>query len=381
MVDGAARSVSGSLSDEAIIDRVYEAAAVPELWRHVLDDLGSVVGCDKCAMIATSPSGREYTRWLANERGAVFMNWFPTSPWYHRNVQMARMMAIGEPRFINDLDVFTREEIEVEPYYVECLRPGGVAWGTGTSVGGPTDNKIVFTIHRAYELGPVDFGDMARLTALRPHIARAAFMSARLKLEQARGAVDALAKVGLPAAALTRAGRLHVANTLLDALFPSLVVDAPGRMQFVDRAADRQFQAQIRQIVIAGNPRRGKTFPIVASEEQPAFVVHLLPVAGASHDIFSGTEWLLIIVPVERAGTLPTDLIQGLFDLTTAEARVANGILSGQTLDEIARAAGLSKETTRTQLKSVFAKTSTRRQAELVGLLSGSALVATADGR
>ena len=48
---------------------------------------------------------------------------------------------------------------------------------------------------------------------------------------------------------------------------------------------------------------------------------------------------------------------------------------SEQALDEIAAAAGLSKETTRTQLRGVFAKTSTKRQAELVSLLSASAIL------
>lgn len=375
MTDLGRDGAGSDLSDEALIDRIYEVAAVPELWTRLLDDLSSVVGCDKAAMMSVSPSGREYMRWIANDRATTFMTWFMQSEWLARNVQMARMMAVGEPRFINDLDVFTFEETDREPYYVECLRPGGVGWGTGTAIGGPSDNKIIITIHRTYEEGPIDFGRMARLTSLRPHIARAAFMSARLRLEQARGAVDALARVGLPAAALSRTGRLYVANPLLDALVPSVVVDSPSRMQFVDRDSDRLFHAQIRQTLVTSSQKLGKTFPIRATDAHPAFVVHVLPVAGASHDIFSGSEWLVILVPVENAGAIPLDLLEGLFDLTTAEAKVANGILSGRSLDDIAAASGLSKETARTQLKGVFAKTATKRQAELVSLLSSSAIL------
>lgn len=367
------RGAASGVDEDVLIDRIYEAAAVPELWGGLLDHLGGVVGCDKAAMISTSPSGREYMRWITNERGKPFMDWFMQSGWLARNVQMARMMAVGEPRFIGDLDVFTLEELDREPYYVECLRPGGVGWGTGTAIGGPSDNKIVITIHRAYEDGPVEAARMARLTALRPHIARAAFMSARLRLEQARGAVDALARVGLPAAALSGPGRIAVANTPFDALVPDLVVDGPGRMQFVDREGDRLFLAQIRQ---TARPKLGRTIPIRASEARPAFVVHLLPVAGASHDVFSGCEWLVILIPVEKAATVSLDLLEGLFDLTTAEAKVANGLLSGRSLGDIAAASGLSKETTRTQLKAVFAKTATKRQGELVSLLSGSATLA-----
>ncbi|MFC6448008.1 helix-turn-helix transcriptional regulator [Shinella zoogloeoides] len=216
---------------------------------------------------------------------------------------------------------------------------------------------------------------MARLTALRPHIARAAFISARLRLEQARGAVEALARIGLPSAALSGPGRIAIANSLFDALVPKIVVDSPSRMQFVDRDSDKLFLAQIRQTLETGRTRLGKTIPIKASELQPAFVVHILPVAGASHDIFSGTEWLLILIPVERTATVSPDLLGGLFDLSTAEAKVANGILSGRSLDEIAASFGLSKETTRTQLKSVFAKTATKRHVELVSLLSASTIL------
>jgi AraC-like DNA-binding protein len=45
--------------------------------------------------------------------------------------------------------------------------------------------------------------------------------------------------------------------------------------------------------------------------------------------------------------------------LTQAEARVALAITRGESLDEIARARGVTVATVRTQLKSVFSKTRT----------------------
>jgi DNA-binding CsgD family transcriptional regulator len=46
-------------------------------------------------------------------------------------------------------------------------------------------------------------------------------------------------------------------------------------------------------------------------------------------------------------------------------------LCDGKTLDEHAQAAGVSMATVRTQLRAVFEKTRTRRQAETVGLLLG----------
>jgi DNA-binding CsgD family transcriptional regulator len=66
------------------------------------------------------------------------------------------------------------------------------------------------------------------------------------------------------------------------------------------------------------------------------------------------------------------EVIQGLFDLTPAEARVAHGIAAGRTAEELARALGISVETVRKHIAAVLAKTGLPRQAALVGLLAGS---------
>lgn len=65
-------------------------------------------------------------------------------------------------------------------------------------------------------------------------------------------------------------------------------------------------------------------------------------------------------------------LTQGLhrrFGLTTAEARLAAEIVKGDGREAAARRRGVSVATARAQLSSIFEKTGTRRQAELVHLL------------
>jgi DNA-binding CsgD family transcriptional regulator len=62
------------------------------------------------------------------------------------------------------------------------------------------------------------------------------------------------------------------------------------------------------------------------------------------------------------------NLVAG-FQLTPAEARIALGIARGKTLANIAQLHGISVQTAKTQLKSVFSKTHTHRQAELAVLM------------
>ena len=83
----------------------------------------------------------------------------------------------------------------------------------------------------------------------------------------------------------------------------------------------------------------------------------------------------MLVITDLSAGTSPqAALIQGLFDLTPAEARVAQAIASSVQPVDISRQHGISVGTVRTHMKAVFAKTGTSRQAELALLLTGAVL-------
>jgi DNA-binding CsgD family transcriptional regulator len=61
------------------------------------------------------------------------------------------------------------------------------------------------------------------------------------------------------------------------------------------------------------------------------------------------------------------------YNLTPAECRVALLLCDGLDPRQIANLVGVTYETVRSQLKSIFSKTSTRRQAELIRLLLNQA--------
>jgi DNA-binding NarL/FixJ family response regulator len=63
-------------------------------------------------------------------------------------------------------------------------------------------------------------------------------------------------------------------------------------------------------------------------------------------------------------------LLRRLFDLTPAEARLAQALTCGDSLEEVAERLNVKMTTARTQLAAIFAKTHTSRQAQLVAILS-----------
>ena len=66
----------------------------------------------------------------------------------------------------------------------------------------------------------------------------------------------------------------------------------------------------------------------------------------------------------------PARLLQECFHLTPAETRLAQIMARGEPLECAAQALGIKLPTARTQLAAVFAKTNTKRQPQLVALLS-----------
>jgi DNA-binding CsgD family transcriptional regulator len=155
-------------------------------------------------------------------------------------------------------------------------------------------------------------------------------------------------------------------------LVPRVLQDRKDRLRAVDARADLLLGTALSEIGMTGAGVR--SIPIAASDGQSPFIVHVIPVRGLARDIFSQGVAVVVAMPVDRAAVPSAELLQGLFDLTPAEARVARGIGEGGTIESLAAELGLSRETVRSQLRAVFAKVGVTRQADLVALLSGLAL-------
>jgi DNA-binding CsgD family transcriptional regulator len=83
---------------------------------------------------------------------------------------------------------------------------------------------------------------------------------------------------------------------------------------------------------------------------------------------------MLVVHGSQEMSSLPTDLLWRAFSLTESEARLAEALLNGATLADFAKEREVSKQTLRNQLVGVMRKTGTRRQSELVSLLTRLAL-------
>jgi DNA-binding CsgD family transcriptional regulator len=84
----------------------------------------------------------------------------------------------------------------------------------------------------------------------------------------------------------------------------------------------------------------------------------------------TGEDTVLMLVDVGTRLQPSTETLRRMFGLTSAESKLALGLASGSSPNDLALQIGVRKTTIRSQLASVFSKTQTTRQGELVALLA-----------
>jgi DNA-binding CsgD family transcriptional regulator len=356
---------------DSFIDSIYEAAIVPEMWPELLEAISTqsqAVG----GVLFTANSN--YQGWTASPAFAPLFQDFLAKGWSERNQRRERGLKRTMRGFFTDHDIFTQAEIDSDPSY-DYLRSMGCGLCAALAAPLPSGDVIAFSWERSHKAGPYDVEALDAFNRLAAHLQRAALIAGRLGLEKARVAAETMRAIGLPAAVLSRNSKLLVANDLFTPLIPGVVQDRVARVAFTDARADAQFEQIVERL------RRGQlvadqmqSLPIAAQEGRPPMVAHVVPIRRRAEDVFSSASCMLVITDLSAGASPQASLIQGLFDLTPSEARVAQAIAAGAQPTDIARQHGVGIDTVRTQMKGVFAKTGTSRQAELALLLTGAVL-------
>lgn len=359
------------MDHERLIDRIYEAAIVPNLWDGVLHDLSEMVGCFG-AVFSTTASTDNVGRWISSNTLRDLMADFASDTELQaNNLWLQRAMAARHHGFVGNDKLYGPEELERNLSYSKFFYPRGLGYCAGTVIPMPNGDMAVFNLERRYADGPVPDDAIAALDAIRPHLGRAAVIATRLNLERATAIVDALGSAGLPAAVLAKSGRVLAANDRLEGLTEQFMILAHDKIAVADRRANALLGTAIERIASTPTTR---SIPIPASSGAPSAVAHILPLPGEAADIFFRAQALLVVTQLDRPAAPTAELLGGLFDLTPAEARVARCIAEGKSTEEAASILKLSRETVRWYLKAIFAKTGVSRQAELSALLSGAVL-------
>ncbi len=180
----------------------------------------------------------------------------------------------------------------------------------------------------------------------------------------------ALNAMRLPAIALDQHGFIDEANAAAEAVFDNDFRIKDRRLFVRDPAARALLKDAIDQWRTLPRLNPLATDPIIVQRrDKMPVIVRIWPFDGAAHLPAQEVRALLTLNALGPKPGPPPAILAKTFRLTPAEAKLACVIARGASPGIAARELKISRETARNQLKSVFAKTDTHRQSELVALL------------
>lgn len=183
-------------------------------------------------------------------------------------------------------------------------------------------------------------------------------------------------------------GTIVTTNTVADELIArgSVLTSSNGRLRAGTPAMTQQIGAAIAEMArlqsSTVDPLVYASFALADPERlHPlTLIVRPGPPYGPVSAPLKRTALLILRDPA-RPAMLPVGDLERLFGLSPAEARLATRLADGDGLDEAAQLLGISRNTARSQLQSVFAKTGVNRQGDLVRLLLSSVASHAGSGR
>jgi DNA-binding CsgD family transcriptional regulator len=156
--------------------------------------------------------------------------------------------------------------------------------------------------------------------------------------------------------------RLQAQNARLQASIEQAVLDC---------AAEHDTDTNDPTIGSAGG-RPAHTLLLTAQARRPGLVLHLSRLPTASDERARGGHWPAVLgtlLDCRRRPVLDTHLLGDLFDMSAAASRVAEAYLRVDSVKDAARLLGISANTVKTHLATVYEKTGCTRQSQLVRLL------------
>jgi len=352
-----------------VLDRIYEAAFVPELWTDVLTDIAKASGANSGALLIIDQ--KLPPLFAATPNIVDTLAEFAETPFWYENPPAHRLRRLQYAGFLERADFFHDHERSGENPYHHNMEKIGADWQVGSVVDMADGEMALFTFER--QRGLPDFGpqELALLDSLRPHLGRAALMATRLKLERAQASVATMNALQIPACVVSESGVVISANGLFEQLGDVLRPAAFGRLAARDRMVDRLLQAALPAVNCPAAPEI-RSFPMRLAESNRAIVIHVIPLHRTSSDIFDRSAAVIAVTGYAVDGNLPSDtVLRGLFDLSAAEAGVAGDLSAGHTVKDIAARRRISMATARTHLMQIFRKTGTSKQGQLIALLKG----------
>lgn len=375
---------SGDERYDSLVHRIYDTVTDSQAWEALYAELAALVGAKTVHLISFDKQHNALSFSDGFNLPAVSEPGYIRR--YHRIDPHHRWWR-SQPvlKWLHCHDHFDDEFIRDDRFFQEFLLPAGRRYASCCKLVDNEQVTVFLACSRSAEQGPLEAGAMAVLERVTPHLARAV----KLQVQRFLFSTDALVGHAFvnrwlqPVILTTTDGELLRLNNAAQRLLRStsmvrtsgskVILPAPYLQRFLDDCArtearvraDPNAHADASRYRVMRIDDDGSPIP-----QHTLYAFYNLIVPGEVSAMF-GMRAIAMLIFYHPSSSPPVDedLLAAAFDLTPAECRVAHFMAEGMSPKEIAVRVGVQHDTVRKQLQSIYQKTSTNRQPDLIRLL------------
>jgi DNA-binding CsgD family transcriptional regulator len=363
-----------------LVGRIYDAATNPEEWPAFLEKFADAVRGESTQILRYDVEHHQgnltqTVRLDPWHKARYDQHYGAVDAWGAHGRHLMTTGSVVTGQMLCPDAILSKSE-----FYHDFLRPlDAFHQFCGFIYKGETAVSLISTL-RPQRNGP--FGDEAvqLLSSLMPHLQRSLQIHRRLAGLQAKAnaSIDALDHLPIGFLAVDHRGRALLLNRRAEGILGLNDGLTLGRSGLT--AARREETTRLRRLVHGASSttaqqglESGGAMLISRPSLRRPFQILVTPLSRPGSPLYpqQAVAGVFISDP-ENHPDPPEGLLGRLFDLTPAEARLAAALMHGKSLSDAAEEFRLSRNTLRTQLRSVLDKTLTRRQSELIRLLYNS---------
>jgi DNA-binding CsgD family transcriptional regulator len=374
--------MSGDESLVSLVDLIYEAVLDGDLWPSVLAKLADSMGAMQ-TIVATMDRRSQSFSSIARRSDPELVTSY-REYWAFHNPLWTKTTEVPVGKVFSLDTLMPRQEFITTPVFNEWWQPADYGLGMLGANLRVEDNvsSLICVVNAPGNDFVSDEQTLVFKTVLR-HLDRA------LRIHRQLWALDLNMDT-----APERLGALRQGALLVDAEARVLFANAPAKAMLDSR--DGLVLRNYRLAATDGSDALQKFIascvPCAATFRSPGgeLTIRRGPLRSNIHvsvtplrakGAVAEVPWLGLRAPVAIVMVTDPEIdqrrlernLRSQFGLTTAESRLAAEIVKGDGRKAAAQRRGISDSTARTQLSSIFAKTGTHRQAQLVRLLNDAA--------
>jgi DNA-binding CsgD family transcriptional regulator len=353
-----------------LVRLVYDAAYDERTWHDVFAAVAAQAGATAAGFICVNPQATAASSFSGLPRSAIveYEEHFAS-----RNEWARRAAHTTAGSIVPDVALLPMSQLRRTEWYSDYLRKYDVARSIGACILSG-DTGAYLTLMKPEQWGDWSHDTEQLLRDLMPHLQAAITLHQQLSIVAHR--VDTYREVtdaaGLGAIAVDASQRILFANTHARRLLDRQdgVTQRDGRLEAAhreDRTTLRRLLHDARSSVIAAV----HAGPLSIDIRRPFGRLPLGVIAApppSSYPAVPTARALTLLFIIDRESSPAVSVLAAAYGLTPAEARVVSLLVAGRPTSEIAARTHTSPETVRKHLKTIFRKTDTAGQPELVWL-------------